>query len=109
MAAYLFLPFYFLSFWFGEAPIGLIKYCNEINKAFFQFFSVPLLLRTFFQPIKNEYRKGLVGFSIGMGMAIKTMLIAFSLILFIPIFLLETAVVIGFIAFPLVTVALVIW
>lgn len=109
MAAYLFLPFYFLAFWFGEAPIRLIAYCTQVNKAFFQFFSVPLLLRTFFQPVKNEYRQGLVGFSIGMGIAVKTVIIITSLILFIPVVLLETALIIGFVTFPLLTVALVLW
>ncbi len=109
MAAYLFLPFYFLAFWFGEAPIRLLKYFHEVNKAFFQFFSVSLLLRTFFQPIKNEYRKGLVGFSIGMGIVVKSAVILTSLILFVPIFLLEAALIIGFIVFPIFTVALLIW
>lgn len=109
MSAYFFLPFYFLSFWFGEAPVSILRHFLEINKAFFRFFSISLLLRTFFQPIKNEYRKGLVGFSIGMGMVVKTMVILASLILFIPILLLEILLLGGFLIFPLVTLALLIW
>lgn len=109
MSAYFFLPFYFLSFWFGEAPVAIIRSFVEINKAFFQFFSVSLLLRTFFKPIKSEYRKGLIGFSIGMGIAVKTIVILTSFILFIPILLLELLLLGGFLIFPLVTLALLIW
>jgi len=109
MSAYFFLPFYFLSFWFGEAPIGIVRTFFKINKAFFRFFSVSLLLRTFFQPIKSEYRKGLIGFSIGMGIVIKTIVVLISFILFIPILLLEIILLGGFLIFPLVTLALFIW
>ncbi len=109
MSAYFFLPFYFLSFWFGEAPVSIIRYFLEVNRAFFRFFSVSLLLRTFFQPIKSEYRPGLVGFSIGMGIVLKTVVIVASLILFIPILLLEILLLGGFLIFPLVTLALLIW
>jgi hypothetical protein len=109
MSAYFFLPFYFLSFWFGEAPLSILRSFMEINKAFFRFFSISLLLRTFFQPIKSEYRKGLVGFSIGMGIVVKTIVILVSLVLFIPILLLELLLLGGFLTFPLVTVALLIW
>lgn len=106
MTAYLLLPYYFVVFWFVEAPHGIIRYFGSVNRAFFQLFSLPLLLRTFFQPLKNEYRKGLVGFSISMGIVVKTMLILANLVLFIPLVLLETFVVVGFLAFPFATVAL---
>jgi hypothetical protein len=106
MTAYLLLPYYFVIFWFVEAPRGIIRYFGSVNRAFFQLFSLPLLVRTFFQPIKNEYRKGLVGFSIGMGIAIKSVLIIVNLILFIPLLLLETFVVLGFVLFPFATAAL---
>jgi hypothetical protein len=109
MSAYFFLPFYFLAFWFGEAPLRFIHYFIKVNKAFFQFFSVPLLLRTFFQPIKNEYRRGLVGFSIGMGIVLKTMIIVAALVLFVPVVILELLLLGGFLIFPLATVALFIW
>jgi len=40
--------------------------------------SLPLLVRTFFKPLKNEYRDGLVLFSVIFGMVIKSMLISVS-------------------------------
>lgn len=89
--------------------MSLISYFHRINKAFFRYFSVNLLLRTFFQPIKNEYRKGLIGFSIMMGIIVKSGVIIASFILFIPILILEALVLVGFLVFPLGTLALFIW
>ncbi|MEK9176340.1 MAG: hypothetical protein AAB520_02785, partial [Patescibacteria group bacterium] len=67
MSFYLSLPFLFLKFWFLEAPLKLTKYFFSLNHAALQILSLPLMIRTFFKPLKNEYRKGLVAFSIGMG------------------------------------------
>lgn len=106
MSAHLLLPLYFLHFWFVKAPLGLLRYFYQLNEAYFEVFSVFLLLKTFFKPLKNEYRKGLVGFSRGMGMAVKSAIILFALILFLPLLLLEAILFLGFIIFPLVTVSL---
>lgn len=84
----------------------IIGFFVSVNKAFFQLFSLPLLLRTFFQPIKNEYRQGLVGFSIGMGIAVKSMLIIANLFLLIPLVAIELFLLFAFLAFPFVTVGL---
>ncbi|MEK7605197.1 MAG: hypothetical protein AAB478_01600 [Patescibacteria group bacterium] len=109
MTAYLFLPIYFLEFWFGQAPLRLISHFIKINQAFFQFFSVPLLLRTFFRPAKNEYRKGLIGFSIGIGIFLKSCVILTALLLFIPLLLSEVILFCGFLTFPLITLAVLLW
>jgi len=109
MSAYLFLPFYLLSFWFGHAPLSLLRYFGVFNRAFFDFFSVPILLRTFFYPIKNEYRKGLVGFSIGMGIVLKSLIIFTSLIFFIGVLAVEVVLFCAFFVFPIATMALLIW
>lgn len=100
------LPIGFLYFWFIRAPIGLVRYFVQLNTAYFEVFSVFLLLKTFFKPLKNEYRKGLVGFSRGMGMVVKSMIILASLILFIPLLILEFILLIGFLLFPFVTIYL---
>lgn len=107
MTAYLLLPYYFFVFWFVEAPREILLFFASLNKAFFQLFSLPLLLRTFFHPLKNEYRKGLVGFSIGMGIAIKSMLIIANLVLLIPLLLIELIFLVTFLAFPALTLMLV--
>lgn len=95
------LSFTFLRFWFRDSPKNLIVFFASLNNAFLQLFSLPLLIKTYFKPWKNEYREGLVGFSIGIGIFIKTLVILVDLILFLALILLETGFVIGFIAWPI--------
>ncbi len=109
MFSYLRFPYYFVRFWFIEAPSGMLDFFLSLNHAFFHFFSLPLFLRTFFQPLKNEYRTGLVGFSIGMGIAVKTVLILVDILLFIILLIFEAAVLVSFVVFPFLTIALLIW
>src|SRR5579859_3658875 len=98
------LPISFLQFWYIESPMGLIRYFESINRAFFQLFSLTLFLKTFFKPIKNEYRQGLVRFSIFMGIAIKTVLILVDLVLLMFLLTVEFAVLFIFLTFPILTV-----
>ncbi|MBF8249545.1 MAG: hypothetical protein HW400_146 [Candidatus Levybacteria bacterium] len=100
------LPFQFLRFWFIDFPKNLIIFFASLNKAFLQLFSLPLLVRTYFKPWKNEYRQGLVGFSIGMGMFVKTFVILADFILLLLLFLLEVLFVAGFVAWPILTIFL---
>ena len=97
------LPFYILKFWYLEAPLKLFKYFFHLNKAFFHLFSLPLMIRTFFRPWKNEYREGLVKFSIFMGMAFKSMFIIADIFLFAALLLFEIVLFIAFLAWPLAT------
>nr|MBI5455661.1 hypothetical protein [Candidatus Levybacteria bacterium] len=97
------LPFYILKFWYLEAPINLLKYFFHLNKAFFHLFSLPLMLRTFFKPWKNEYREGLIKFSIFMGMAFKSIFIIADIFLFLFLLLLEVVLFMGFLAWPIIT------
>ena len=103
MTAYLFLPIAFLRFWFIEAPIGLVGYFGSLNRAFLQFFSLPLFLRTFFKPLKNEYREGLVGFSIAMGIMVKSVLIAVDLALLVVLLALEIVFLLYFLLLPFIS------
>lgn len=97
------LPFYVLHFWYLEAPIRLLNYFWNLNRAFFHFFSLPLMIRTFFKPWKNEYRKGLVGFSIFMGMVFKTILIIADLFLFFALLAAEVLGFVFFLSFPILS------
>ncbi len=106
MLGILALPLDFLVFWYIEAPKGLFIYFSSLNRAFLGLFSLSLFLRTFFQPIKNEYRKGLVGFSIGMGIAVKTVLIFVDLLLLFLLMTLEGAFIILFLLLPLGTIVI---
>jgi hypothetical protein len=98
------LPVFVLKFWYLEAPVKLIKYFLHLNKLFMHVFSLPLMFRTFFRPWKNEYRDGLVIFSIFMGMAFKTMFIAADLILFSFLLLFELVALIIFLAWPIIAI-----
>lgn len=86
MGFYLSLPIIFLKFWFIDAPYSIISFFTSLNKAFMQLFSLPLLVKTYFKPWKNEYRQGLVAFSIGMGMFIKSFVIVVDLLLFLILY-----------------------
>jgi hypothetical protein len=104
MSAYLFLPLAFVRFWFFEAPWSLIHYFASLNKAFLHLLSLPLFIRTFFKPLKNEYRPGLVGFSIGMGIVVKSVLILVDLVLLAVLLLTELSVLLAFLVVPFATI-----
>lgn len=100
MSFYLTMPIALFKFWYVEAPSEMLGFFASLNNSFFQLFSLPLLLQTFFQPIKNEYRKGLVGFSIGMGIAIKSVFILADIIMLLLLIIFEIATLGVFILFP---------
>lgn len=106
MIFYLTLPLGFLKFWFFEAPKSMIVFFASLNTAFIELFSLPLLIKTYFRPWKNEYREGLVGFSIGMGMFIKSIVIMADIVLLLIILAIELFLLAGFILWPVGTVAL---
>jgi hypothetical protein len=108
MSAFLGLPFDVLKFWYFDAPLELIRFFLSLNASFNQLFSLPLLLRTFFKPIKNEYRKGLVGFSIGMGIVVKSALIFADGFLLLMLLAFEIIVLFLFLVFPVFAVYLLI-
>lgn len=106
MNSFLLLPVIFLKFWFVEAPLGLIGYFASFNHAFLELFSLPLFLKTFFKPLKNEYRPGLVWFSRILGMTIKFVLILIDTAIFLIILAVEGLILIGFLVFPIATIYL---
>ena len=103
------LPLELAWFWFIDAPLGLLSYFSSVNSSFFRLFSFNLLLRTFFKPIKNEYREGLVGFSIGMGIFTKSVLLLVGLLLFALLVVLEFLFITGFILLPVLSVLVLIF
>lgn len=104
MNFYLSIPVLFLKFWFIDAPLRLIKYFFSVNHAALQILSITVLIRTFFKPLKNEYRKGLVVFSLVFGMIVKSALIFVDLIVLGFIIFIEVAAVILFILWPFLTI-----
>jgi len=74
-----------------------------LDKTFLGVFSLPLMLKTFFKPWKNEYREGLVGFSIFMGVVIKSLFILADLVLLVGLIAFEIVMFIGFLVWPVAT------
>jgi hypothetical protein len=66
--------------------------------------SLPLLVRTFFKPLKNEYRDGLVLFSVIFGMVIKSILISVSLGIVLIILCIECLVGILVASMPIILI-----
>lgn len=87
-----------------EAPVGLMEYFASLNTAAMKFLSLRILLFTFFKPWKNEYREGLVGFSIAMGMIVKSMFIFFDLLVLLVLLVGETVAIALFISWPILTI-----
>jgi hypothetical protein len=106
MHFYVRLPFIFLQFWFLEVPTSIIKFFFSLNKYFLQLVSLSLLVKTFFRPWKNEYREGLVGFSIGMGIFIKSVVILIDIFMFLILLSLEIFTVALFFCFPFAVILL---
>lgn len=100
------LPFILVQFWYIEAPLTMLSYFQSLNSAFLQLFSLKLMVVTFFKPLKNEYRKGLVGFSIGMGIFAKTILILFTLTIFLVMLISEFLVISLFVLMPALAIFL---
>lgn len=100
------LPLVFLKFWFLEAPKAQIVFFSSLNRAFLHLFSLSILVKTYFKPWKNEYREGLVGFSIGMGMFIKSIVIIVDITLLLLLLGLELLLTVFFIVWPIATIYL---
>ena len=107
MKKYILLPLLFLKFWFWDAPAEIIGFFRSLNGSFNEAFSFTLFLKTFFNPLKNEYREGLIGFSRAVGIVIKSAFIIVDAMIFTILIMLEIIIVTGFIMFPLLTVAII--
>lgn len=106
MSIYLLLPILFVRFFFVELPVSVVKYFASLNTAFLQMFSLPLILRTFFKPWKNEYRSQFVPMAIGIGVAVKTLVLFADIILFTLLLAVEMILVVGIIAWPILTITI---
>lgn len=100
MAALMY-PFQVILFWYRDGSRAIIEKFMGINAYIFHLLSVPLLLATFFKPLKNEYRKGLVIFSILSGIAIKSVILFVSLAILAGVVMVELVIFISYLALPL--------
>lgn len=106
MEFYLSLPLTFFAYFFIELPLSVMRYFISLNKAFLQLFSLPLIIRTFFVPWKNEYRSRYIPVALGLGITIKTMVIFVNIVLFILLLLCELLFVLFIMLWPIVTILL---
>ncbi len=98
-------PYFLVVFWYRDFLPSTVVKSYEILLYVLDLLSVSLLLSTFFKPLKNEYREGLVVFSIIMGIVVKSLILladllvvlivliflvgADLLVLFLPLILIE--------------------
>lgn len=108
MFAFLYYPFYLVLFWYKDVLGGLFKFFIDINRYVASLLSLPLLIRTFFKPLKNEYRDGLVIFSIVFGIFIKTFLISASVLIVFLLMLVEFLVGVFLFVLPLLLIGILI-
>lgn len=104
MKTALLYPLDLISFWYREVCIGTIETFVKFNSYLLNLFSVPLLLKTFFKPLKNEYRKGLVLFSIVFGIFLKSILVGISLSILLVFLSVELIITVGLFAFPILLI-----
>jgi len=98
------LPLLFAKFWFFDAPSGLGSYFFSFNKAFLELFSLGLLLRTFFKPWKNEYRKNFIAVALGIGIVVKSSVIFADLVILAFLLACELACIVALVVLPFATI-----
>lgn len=104
MVALLYYPLYLIAFWYTDVLWGLVNFFSRFNRYLISLLSLNLLVKTFFKPLKNEYREGLVLFSILFGIAIKAILISVLVSIMLLLILLECFVAILVASMPIALV-----
>ena len=108
MTAFLAYPLYLLIFWYKDVTLGLFGFFAAFNRYIATLLSLPNSVRTFFKPLKNEYRDGLVLFSIGFGMVVKTVFISVSLLVLLVMLFIEVFIVLFIVLLPILLFVLLI-
>ena len=73
---------------------------HSLNMYLLHLLSVPILAGTFFKPMKNEYHKGLILFSVLFVMAIKSVFILISLIIVLILAVIEFILLAFYLVLP---------
>lgn len=107
MVAFLYYPFYLFIFWYKSILGSVFGFFVDFNRYAASLLSTPLLIKTFFRPLKNEYRQGLVFFSIIFGMIVKSFLIFITALILVFLICVEVLVMILLICLPLGLVLLI--
>ena len=102
-------PVFLVLFRYRDFLLGQAKLSFEIFSYIANLLSVPLLLKTFFKPLKSEYREGLVIFSIVMGIAIKLLILAVTIPVLILVAILLLVMSLLVIVLPIIIFWFLIW
>lgn len=106
MSAFLLYPLYLFIFWYKDVLVGLLNFYAAFNKYVAQLLSLPGLVGTFFKPLKNEYRQGLVVFSIVAGIFVKSVLISIDVLIITILLAVEVVSLITVALFPFLLIVL---
>ncbi len=98
---FLLYPLYLITFWYVDVVRGFINFFINFNRYLVSLLSFSILLRTFFKPLKNEYRDGLVLFSIIAGIIIKFIILCASGLFIGVVLIFEVFVIIFVLVLPL--------
>ncbi|MBP6913259.1 MAG: hypothetical protein KBC00_01465 [Candidatus Levybacteria bacterium] len=93
-------PFLVVLFWYKEGLLRLLLYFRSFDDYCIRLFSLHGLFSSYFKPLKNEYRKNLVLFSVFFGMVVKTFLIIVSLSILFIVLLFEGLLIFIYVLFP---------
>jgi hypothetical protein len=98
--ALLLYPVYLIKFWYFDNTRKFIHLYREVISYCVSLFSIPALFHTFFKPVKNEYRKELILFSIAFGMVVKSFLLLVSFGLIAVLLVIGILVLVSYWSFP---------
>src|SRR3989304_8404149 len=98
------LPTALLTWWFLESPKLIFKILSFIFAFTAHQVGYKSLFKTFFKPWKNEYREGLVRFSIFMGMFMKSILIFADTVILLILLFLETIFFFVWVILPVIII-----
>lgn len=102
MLAFIYYPLYLISFWYKDVLGNLLSFFVDFNRYVAALLSFPLLVKTFFKPLKNEYRAGLVVFSIVFGICIKSVLVLMGVLTILVMLFVEVLVLFFLSVVPLI-------
>lgn len=107
--AILMYPIFLVIFWYKNVVAQTFEFLFSFLVYILNLLSVPILLKTFFKPLKNEYRQGLVGFSIIIGIFVKSILIVINFSLFIIFLFISLIIFFAVLLMPLLAAYILFW
>jgi|SRR3989344_3274575 len=97
------LPFTFIVWWFSDNVKLTYRILSYIFILVIHLLGYKSLFKTFFQPWKNEYREGLVGFSKLMGAFMKSLMIFTESIILLILLAFEFVIFMVWIFLPIIS------